>query len=84
MTLRAALIGLCAVLVAPIAEAGFLHSGDNLPKPASALRQMGDDYSRKSCMHIRKTLKKDQPGWGAPWKQIGHQPPIRAHKPYLR
>jgi hypothetical protein len=84
MTLRAAVIGLCVALLAPVAEAGILSSGQKLPKPVSVVRQMGDDYGRKSGMHVRKTLKKEQPGWGAQWKQVFHQPPVRPLKPYLR
>jgi hypothetical protein len=84
MTLRAPVLGLCVALFAPMAEAGLLRSGDNLPKPVSVMHQMGNDYSRKAGPHIRKTLKKDEPGWGAQWKQIFHQPPMRPRKPYLR
>jgi len=84
MTLRAVIAGLCVLLFSPMAQAGLLHGGDNLPKPVSVTRQMGDDYGRKTGAHIRKTLKKDQPGWGAQWKQLFHLPPARPRKPYLR
>jgi hypothetical protein len=83
MTLRTAVVGLCVVLLAPMAEAALLRSGDKLPKPVNVLRQMGDEYSRKAGPHIRKTLKQEKPGWGAQWKQIFHSP-TRPLKPYLR
>lgn len=52
------------------AEAGLLGGGQKLPKPLDQLSYPKDDYGAKTGRHVRKRHKKDEPWWGAQWKQV--------------
>ena len=59
-----------ALALASSAEAGLFSGSQKLPKPLDQLAYPKDDYGAKTGKHVRKQHKKDEPAWGAQWKQI--------------
>lgn len=74
-------IGL-ALLLSGVAEAGWFGSGSKHPKPLDPLtRVRGWDTARRT--HGTRPNKYTKPGWGAQWKLMLKNHPVRPH-PYIR
>jgi hypothetical protein len=79
---RSIVIGGLLIVASSAAEAGWLGSGDKLPKPLNMLT-VSRPYDPSHAHPAMREHKYNKPGWGAQWKLIFRKSPYHVH-PYIR